>query len=90
MIAFDNHFEVGDTYMHKNAMDVGIEVKKINYKSPDNLNISVNWVNLGYAGAPYRPYGDMIQEILIPVEQKSDWINITNKLNIKRTKPGIP
>lgn len=90
MIVFDNYFEVGNTYMHKKAMDVAIEVKKINYKSPDNLSISVSWINLGYQGEPFKPNGDMVQEVLIPIDQKFDWIDITEKMNIKRTKPGVP
>jgi len=68
--------------MHKNGMDCCIHVLA-QYPSG---NLFVNWVNLGYVGKPYIvEYGSVLS-----LQKWYDWVDVTEKINSKRVKPGLP
>jgi hypothetical protein len=62
-------------WMHPNNLDVCLRER------PDG---GFEWWNLGYVGQPY-----FIDDALKP-RNFSEWIDITEKVNQIRTKPGLP
>lgn len=76
-------------YMHKNAMDCCIQVGSVRHRDPSQLVVAFRFFNLGYSGKPWPLSGYLVQEF-----DSSDflmnWVNISDKVNLKRTKPGVP
>lgn len=70
-------------------MDCALEVLKIRHYTPKYCTVKARWINLGYMGQPYvidpRP-----STYKIKIEDLKNWINITDKIYDKRTKPGVP
>ncbi len=73
-------------YMHKNAMDVCIQVRKSYQVTPDRFIVQAAWTNLGYAG---RPYSLGITH-RIDIANPQDWVDITFDITKVRTKSGLP
>jgi len=77
-------------YMHKNAMDVCIEVLKVQYQDDKRIKLKVRWWNLGYAGEPYALFGDSTDKLTLSKDNWLEWVNITDQINNKREHPGLP
>ena len=75
--------------MHKDGMDCALDVIKIKKYSSKYLTVKAVWINLGYMGQPFvidpKP-----STFKIKLEDRKNWINITDKIYDKRTKPGVP
>jgi hypothetical protein len=77
-------------YMHKNAMDVCIEVLKIRYQDDRQIKLKVRWWNLGYAGERYALFGNNAENLILSRANWLEWVNITDQVDNKREKPGLP
>ena len=79
----------GEVYMHERAMDVCFEVHgfKLSKLIPGKVVVSGDWINLGYVGVPYR-LG--FATFILPELEVKNWINITDRIFLKRTKSGLP
>lgn len=56
-------------YMHRNAMDLCIQVLKIQYRDSRRIKLKVRWWNLGYTGNPWPLEMERIEI------KTSDWLN---------------
>lgn len=65
--------EVRKYYMHKNAMDVCIDILKWSSSTKDSSTYLVHWINLGYTN---NPWGIRVQEITIENKDIQNWIEI--------------
>lgn len=77
-------------WMHTNAMDVFIEVVRIQYQDNKRLKLKVRWWNLGYVGRPYcityRP-----DTVTINFRDQFKWLPLTvSQLETIRKQPGFP
>lgn len=77
-------------YMHKNAMDVCIEVLKVQYQDDKRIKLKVRWWNLGYVGEPYTLFGDSTDRLTLSKDNWLEWVNITDRISNKREQPGLP
>jgi hypothetical protein len=77
------------TIMHKNFLDVAFEVHKLGKYKPGFYHLKGFWINLGYTGNPWR-ISDRETIVLAEEDYKTNWIDVSGKLNIARTKSGIP
>lgn len=70
----------GHFYMHRQSMDVCIEVI-----GPRIYGLLVKWWNLGYDGNPWPIDQSFIKNI-----NEHEWVDITTQLTVKRTQSGLP
>lgn len=70
--------------MHKNAMDVCIKVTA-EYQPTHDMYM-VDWVNLGYTGAPWHVGHDDV----ITIDKPEDWQKITTAIFRPRKVSGLP
>jgi len=76
-------------YMHKNAMDVCVEVVKVTYQDSERIKLKVRWWTLGYSGTPFLTYDGQVKNVTI--ENPNDWVCLTrDQVNQKRLSPGLP
>ena len=75
-------------YMHKDAMDVCMEVVRIPYRDNKRYRLKIRWWNLGYTGNPWL-LDPMLFSLTI-FKTDAHWIYINNLMNKKRLKPGLP
>ena len=76
-------------WMHEDAMDVCIEVKRIQYSNTNKLVLKILWWNLGYSGNPFLLYYNP-QTVTILRKDLHKWHGINGKFYQKRTAPGMP
>lgn len=74
--------------MHKNCMDVALDVLSIRRYKPGHVDLKGRWLNLGYVGKPY--YISETVKLRVSEQAYKDWLVITNDISRKRSKPGIP
>lgn len=81
-------------WMHENAMDVCIEIIKVQYGDQKRTKFKVRWWNLGYTGNPWLiPYPDQFARPSVLELQNKDfskWHNITHKMHTPRKASGLP
>jgi hypothetical protein len=81
-------------YMHRHCLDVCIENLGQVDETEDSLTLKVMYLNLGYMGSPYiLPYPNkynIISHIRIKKENVNNWVDISDKITVKRTSPGLP
>lgn len=75
-------------WMHENCKDVCIELLKFWQFKAGFYTLKVRWWVLGYTGNPY--YSDVQETIEIKKEDWKKWHDITNRMQVKRSKPGLP
>lgn len=75
--------------MHENCLDACIEVLKMQYRDDKRIILKARWWTLGYTGNPWV-LNYNFQTIKIKLSDWNKWHNITPRLNIPRTKPGLP
>lgn len=73
--------------MHKDCMDVCIEVGKSYRISSNRYSLKIRWWNLGYTQNPYPLTHNFSY---CEIKNPTDWLDITNKLTNKRDKSGPP
>lgn len=76
-------------YMHENAMDVAIEVTRVQYEDSKRIKFRGKYWNLGYSGTPWLIFH---QDFALEIN-KADlpkWICINSKMTTKRMKSGLP
>lgn len=80
--------------MHKDCLDAAIYVYDSSSHDDTNVELLVSWINLGYSGQPWTiPYPNknkLISRLTLKQENLGHWINIDDKINHVRTKPGLP
>ena len=70
-------------------MDVAFMVNKLRRFKPGHYHLKGQWINLGYTGNPW-PASD-IETIVVPIDvYENDWVDISGKIGVVRTKPGLP
>jgi hypothetical protein len=72
--------------MHVNALDVCLQIHRIQYQDDMRIRVKAQWVNLGYMGEPWYLTG--METITIPRSQITNWKYIDPF--VKRTKEGLP
>lgn len=77
-------------WMHVNSMDVCLEVCRVPYYDAKRVKVKGRWWNLGYTGNPWMISGMKLESLEIPTEQLKNWVFISGKTQIARTKPGLP
>ena len=78
----------GRFYMHKNGMDVCLHVLSRVYTGTTKLKFKARWVNLGYTGSPWTVWPAC--RIEIQKRAVNDWKDVTSKISIPRSQPGVP
>ena len=77
-------------WMHKHAMDVFIEVVRLQYRDMKRTRLKIRWWNLGYVGNPYC-ISSKIETVTIKTTDLANWHQLTNRqLNTPRLAPGLP
>jgi len=80
----------GHFYMHKNALDVAIKVYDTFLIAEEGLMyVESTWYNLGALDEPFEVNGD-VSRFPIETSKLGDWVDITDKINHRRNKPGLP
>jgi hypothetical protein len=82
-------FEDQKYYMHKNAMDTAIQIRKIQYLGPEYIRMKTYYINLGYTGKPWvlREMNNFVVED----KEYANWIRLPfEKVFTARTKSGLP
>lgn len=83
------NFHRGHFYMHKNALDIAIQVVKVRYIGHESVTLIANIFNLGYVGNPQRIMTD--KNYTIPMKEYDNYRLISEEEMLKvRTKPGRP
>jgi hypothetical protein len=77
----EQRLKPGRFYMHTSAMDVALYVISTGAEG----EVYGTWYNLGYVGSPFPLGKDTVLQVM--TEQ---WIDVTDKINVKRIKPGVP
>lgn len=87
-MAENRQLGISRTYMHQDAMDCAIEIIQV---YPDS-SVLARWVTLGYTGTPWYPGTRRHPTINTRFKPRdmSEWVDITEVLSKKRTRPGIP
>lgn len=77
-------------YMHENAMDVCIEILRLQYTDAKRVKLKIRWWNLGYVGNPFC-IDARGATITIKASDIHKWkyLNSQHFLH-KRRKPGFP
>lgn len=66
-------FEVGEFYMHANALDVCIQVAQIKRLDDEGAHLTVFFWNLGCVGRPWLIEKNST-DIFIPAEVMPEWV----------------
>lgn len=73
-------------YMHETAMDVCLFIDKVYRVSQSKYSVRASTLNLGYSGRPFL--------IALPrrytITNAEQWVDVTDKINVKRVKSGLP
>lgn len=75
----------GHFYMHKNALDVCIQIERSTTTS-EGLIVEGTWWNLGYVGHPWS-LGD---NVVFICKNPLEWHDITKHMHKHRLQPGLP
>lgn len=63
-------------YVHKNFMDVAIEVVKIQYRNDRRTKLKIRWYNRGWVGQPFELYGMRPTTISVKHTDINNWVKI--------------
>lgn len=72
--------------MHKNGLDCALDIRQLRKNKDGIVTAYCHWINLGYTGNPWIVDGKYHLYVL----ELNDWVDITSKVNNKRTSPGLP
>ena len=82
-------FYDGQWYMHQQAKDVAIKVRKVRYACEGYCKMIVEYWNLGYTGNPWKI--DSVKNYIVKGEQYDNWIRLSEKrMHNPRRIPGLP
>lgn len=74
--------------MHKNCLDVAFDVYESHRHKPGYVTMKGRWINLGYTGKPW--YLTETTKVFVREEDYKNWVNITDRFDNVRLKPGLP
>lgn len=74
--------------MHENSMDVAVAIEE-ELQTPTHWHVFGFWVNLGCTGKAWLIDNEPVN-LSITRDAVAKWHDITDRVNLPRTKPGLP